>query len=51
MERAQDDMVKMADEYEKMKKIIDGTDRYSENIHKDNDAYKLQVRVQVEKRR
>ncbi|XP_076803761.1 centrosomal protein of 290 kDa-like isoform X2 [Clavelina lepadiformis] len=43
METGQEDMEKMVEEYEKMRKVIGASDHFSDNLHRENAQLKMQV--------
>ena len=45
MEIGQEDLEKMADEYEKMRKVIGSSDKFSDDLQKQNAQLKLQVPI------
>ena len=43
MESGKEDMEQMAEEYEKMRKVISGSDKFADDLQKQNAQLKLQV--------
>ena len=43
METGQEDMEKMVEEYEKMRKVIGASDHFSDNLHRENAQLKMQA--------
>ena len=43
MEGGQEEMERMADEYEKMRKVISGSDKFADDLQRQNAKLKMQV--------